>query len=69
VPEDAGHVTPLDFAAQCEALLEAGPPIVSSIMGLFPPEFVARLKARNIVWFATVSTVAEARAAEAPARM
>ncbi len=65
VPEDAGHVTPLDFAAQCEALLEAGPPIVSSIMGLFPPDFVARLKARNIAWFATVSTVAEARAAEA----
>src|SRR5262249_14596209 len=43
----------------------AGPQIVSSIMGLFPPDFVAALKARRIVWFATVSTVAEARAAEA----
>ena len=34
-------------------------------MGLYPPEFVARLKARNITWFANVSTVAEAKAAEA----
>src|SRR3984957_20044536 len=33
-------------------------------MGLYPPEFVARLKAHNITWFASVSTVAEARAAE-----
>jgi nitronate monooxygenase len=65
VPEAAGDVTPLDFAAQCEALLEAAPPIVSSIMGLYPADFVAHLKARNIAWFATVSTVAEARAAEA----
>src|SRR5213078_2169294 len=43
----------------------AAPPIVSSVMGLYPPEFVARLKARNITWFANISTVAEARAAEA----
>jgi len=65
VPPEAGDATPLDFAAQCDALLEAGPPIVSSIMGLYPPDFVARLKARRIAWFANVSTVAEARAAEA----
>jgi len=65
VSVDAGNATPPDFAAQCEALLTAGPPIVSSIMGLYPPEFVSRLKARKIVWFANVSTVAEARAAEA----
>jgi nitronate monooxygenase len=65
VPEAAGDAQPLDFAAQCEALLEAAPPIVSSIMGLYPPEFVARLKARGITWFANVTTVAEARAAEA----
>jgi nitronate monooxygenase len=52
-----------DFGAQCEALLEAAPPIVSSVMGLFPPEFVAKIKARGIVWFANISTVAEARAA------
>ena len=65
VPLDAGDVKPLDFAEQCDAMLEAAPPIVSSIMGLYPPEFVAKLKARNIAWFANVSTVAEARAAEA----
>jgi nitronate monooxygenase len=34
-------------------------------MGLYPPEFVAKLKARGIAWFANVSTVAEAVAAEA----
>jgi len=65
VPAEAADTTPHDFAAQCDALLEAGPPIVSSIMGLYPPDFVARLKARRIAWFANVSTVAEARAAEA----
>ncbi len=65
VPAEAGDAAPPDFAAQCEAMLEAGPAIVSSTMGLFPPAFVDRLKAKGISWFATVSTVAEARAAEA----
>ncbi len=63
VPADAGDITPPDFAAQCEALLEVGPPIVSSIMGLYPPAFVDRMKAASIKWFATVTTVTEARAA------
>ncbi len=63
VPPEAGDVTPPDFAAQCEALLDAGPPIISSIMGLYPAEFVARMKARGIKWFATVTTVSEAIAA------
>ncbi len=65
VPPEAGDATPPDFAAQCEAMLAARPPIVSSIMGLYPPEFVARLKAHGIAWFATATTVAEARTAEA----
>jgi len=65
VTADAADAKPIEFAAQCEALLAAGPPIVSSVMGLYPPEFVARLKARGIAWFAVVTTVAEARAAEA----
>jgi nitronate monooxygenase len=65
VPPEAGDAVPPDFAAQCEALLAAGPPIVSSVMGLYPPAFVAALKQRGISWFANVSTVAEARAAEA----
>jgi nitronate monooxygenase len=65
VAPDAGDATPPDFAAQCEALLEARVPIVSSVMGLFPPSFVQRLKAAGVHWWANISTVAEARAAEA----
>jgi nitronate monooxygenase len=65
VPPEAGDAKPPDFAAQGEALLAARPPIISSVMGLYPPEFVARLKQRGIAWFANISTVAEARAAEA----
>lgn len=64
VAAEAGDVTPPDFAAQCEAILEVGPPIVSSIMGLYPADFVARVKARGIKWFATATTVGEALAAE-----
>ena len=62
---EAGNATPADFAAQCEAVLASGAPIVSSIMGVYPPAFVATLKARGVSWFATVTTVAEARAAVA----
>ena len=65
VPDDAGDGALPDFAGQCEAMLAAGPAIVSSIMGVYPPDFVAKLKERRIAWFATVTTVAEARAAEA----
>ncbi|MGH8208568.1 MAG: NAD(P)H-dependent flavin oxidoreductase, partial [Steroidobacteraceae bacterium] len=65
VPPEAGDSTPPDFGAQCEALLIARPPVVSSVMGLYPPEFVARFKNSGIAWFANVSTVAEARATEA----
>ena len=65
VPQEAGNAVPPDFNAQCEALLDAAPPIVSSVMGLFPPVFVSRLKSKDITWFANVSTVTEARAAEA----
>jgi nitronate monooxygenase len=60
----AGDVRPPDFDAQCEALLEAGPTIISSIMGLFPEQFVARMKSKGITWLATVTTVSEAKAAE-----
>jgi nitronate monooxygenase len=61
----AGDARPPDFSAQCEALLAARAPIVSSVMGLFPPAFVQRLKAAGVAWWANISTVAEARAAEA----
>lgn len=63
VAAEAGEAAPVDFEAQCAAMLEAGPAIISSIMGLYPPPFVARLKARGIRWFANVTTVGEARAA------
>src|SRR3954467_6372669 len=63
VPATAGDPAPRDFAAQCEALLEAAPAAVSSIMGVFPSEYVQRLKARHIAWFATATTVREAREA------
>jgi nitronate monooxygenase len=65
VAPNAGDASPPDFSAQCAALLEACAPIVSSVMGLYPPEFVARLKSHGIAWFANTSTVAEAKAAEA----
>lgn len=64
VPAEAGDVSPLDFEEQCRALLTSGPPVVSSIMGLFPEPFVARLKDAGIAWFACVTTLAEARRAE-----
>ncbi len=65
VAKNAGDATPPDFAAQCEAMLEAGPAIISSVMGLYPPDFGRRIKQRGIAWFAIATTVAEARAAEA----
>jgi nitronate monooxygenase len=63
VPESAGDAVPPSFEAQCEAFLEAAPTAVSSIMGVFPPEFIAALKARRIAWFATATTLEEARIA------
>ncbi len=65
VAREAGDVAPPDFAAQCEAMLQVGPTIISSIMGLYPPAFVDQMKARGIKWFANATTVAEARTAEA----
>lgn len=65
VPPGAGDVAPIDFDAQCAAMLDAGPAIVSSIMGVYPPAVVQRMKDRGIRWFANVTTVAEARTAVA----
>jgi nitronate monooxygenase len=59
----AGDVALQDFDSQCEAFLEVAPTAVSSIMGVFPPAFVGRLKDRGIAWFATATTLAEAKAA------
>ena len=65
VPADAGAGLLPDFEMQCRAIIDAKPAVASSIMGLYPPSLVAEIKARGIRWFATVTTVAEARAAEA----
>jgi nitronate monooxygenase len=65
VKPDAGDAVLQDFDAQCEAVIAAKPAIASSIMGVFPPAFVARLKAAGIQWLANATTVGEALAAEA----
>lgn len=65
VPLEAANATLPDFAAQCEAMLEAGPAVISCILGVYPPDFVAKMQARDIRWFATVTTVGEALEAEA----
>jgi nitronate monooxygenase len=64
VAQDAGDIALQDFDAQCRAVLTAAPKAVSSIMGLYPASLVAELKARGIIWLATATTVAEAKAAE-----
>ncbi len=64
VPPEAGDLVLPNFQSQCDALLEIAPTIVSSIMGLYPERFVARLKDKGIKWFATVTTVSEAKEAE-----
>lgn len=65
VPPDAGDAALPDFDEQCDTFLDLAPTAVSSIMGLYPPEFVVRLKAKGIAWFATVTTLAEAKRAQA----
>jgi nitronate monooxygenase len=65
VPPEAGDAVPPDFNEQCETFLELRPPVVSSIMGLFPPEYVRRLKEQGVRWFATATTLGEALEAQA----
>ncbi len=65
VPAEAGDVALQDFDAQCQALLQAGPSVVSSIMGVFPPAYVETLKARGVAWFACATSLDEARQAVA----
>jgi len=64
VPPEAANAAPLDYAAQCEAMLAARPQVISSILGIFPEKFVAEFKARGIAWLACATTLAEAREAE-----
>jgi nitronate monooxygenase len=64
VTAEAGDAAPPDFEAQCDAMLDAHPRVISSIMGLYASPMVNRMKASGISWFATSTTVAEAREAE-----
>lgn len=64
VPDEAGDARLPDFEAQCQAMLSVSPKVISSIMGLYPATFVSKMKARGILWFATATTVGEAKAAE-----
>lgn len=63
VPETAGNVSRPPVEEQCEAFLQARPRAVSSIMGLFAPEVVRQFKAAGIAWWATATTLDEARRA------
>jgi nitronate monooxygenase len=65
VAADAADAKPPDFNSQCDALIAGRPRVASSIMGVFEPALVSRLKSAGITWFANATTVAEARAAEA----
>lgn len=64
VPPEAGDIKIPDFREQCDALLAVGPTVISSIMGVYPEGFVARMKELGIAWFAGATTLAEARAAQ-----
>src|ERR1700751_5690823 len=65
VAPEAGDAKLPDFEAQCQAVLAVAPKAISSIMGVYAPAFVSEMKSRGILWFATATTVAEAKAAEA----
>jgi nitronate monooxygenase len=60
VPTRAGDAVLPNFEAQCQAMLAAKPKAISSIMGLYAADFIAGLKARGILWFAT-GGIADAR--------
>ena len=67
VPDVSNSLTNISnvcFEEQCQAMLDADPNVISSIMGLFKPSFVSELKERKIKWFATVTSVSEAILAE-----
>jgi nitronate monooxygenase len=64
VPVEAAEGGLPDFDAQCQALIEMRPRVISSVMGLYSAAFVDRMKASGILWFATATNAAEARAAQ-----
>jgi nitronate monooxygenase len=65
VAASAGDVKPPDFNDQCDTFVDLAPRVVSSIMGIYSAAFVERLKQNGIAWFATATTLAEAKQAQA----
>ena len=65
VPESAAELARPDFNEQCEVFLDLAPRVVSCTMGLYPAAFVERLHEKGIAWFASATTLAEARQAQA----
>jgi nitronate monooxygenase len=64
VPAEPTGIRWSDFEKQCDCLIAIRPTVVSSIMGLYSSQFVAKLKEHGIAWFACATTLAEAREAE-----
>jgi nitronate monooxygenase len=64
VTVEMGDAVLQNFEEQCLTMIAARPKVISSIMGLYPPSFVDEMKTHGVLWFATATTVAEARAAE-----
>ena len=60
VPSIDPSALQISFEEQCQAMLEARPHVISSIMGLYEPAFIEKMKQQGIKWFATVTSVAEA---------
>jgi nitronate monooxygenase len=52
------------FHEQCEAMLAARPTVISSIMGVFEPEYVRRMHDAGIAWFACATTLDDALTAQ-----
>lgn len=61
----ANEAVPPNFADQCAAIVAARPRVASSIMGIYPLDIIAAFEREGIAWFANVTTLVEARAAEA----
>ena len=62
-PAPPGAAGPV-YDEQCEAILAAAPTAVSSIMGVFDPDYVRGLRQAGIPWFACATTLDDALAAQ-----
>lgn len=63
VDQEAANTSLIDFDSQVEAVLKARPTAFSTIMGIPSKAIIDALHEREILWFATITTVGEAIAA------